>query len=584
HRIGVYILGAGVVNHKEGFRGVHVVTQLDQPGRDAVQAVAAIRAALASGEPLQHGCLPSSAPLHLDEGLWACSLAFSALKSTQHRVEDKRVWVFTDDAAPGGGDGEGLPALLRRSEHLRENQTTVYLYPFTDFLEPGAAGAGPDTLQGTSFDMRQWAPILRANLDIADSDGDCVLDALDQRVFAQARGGGGAGEALAEDMRSRLHKKRVYAKLPLVLPTGQELALGVYKNVAKARKPSAVKVRSGAYDVPVKSSTRYVCRDTGRSLGASDMGKVACLGATEVELEPDTVRAVKTLSKPGLALLGTRALSSVPLEHTVEAPLFVFPHEALVSGSTAAFIALHRALVAQERVGIVRFVPREGAPPVLAALVPAHERVDVDSRRQVEPAGMYIVRLPFADDIRLNVPVPDTPAAVSDASVQAAEALIQRLSLPAFHPSQSDNPVLQKWFSSTEALALGQERTWNEEQDLLRPDTAALEGAAEQFAEWQAAVAADAGEGLPPPSLAVGGVKRSQAAAGASGEAAGSQGKRARVDSVDAPDHAAVVAQHAAGKLSKYTVPLLKAILKRMGAPTSGRKADLVQRLESLLA
>ncbi len=425
------------------------------------------------------------------------------------------------------------------------------------------------------------AQILTRN--VRSEDVDSQQEQLAERFYPQDMTGGVQG--LEEDIRTRLHRKRTYARLTLSLAPGMDLAVGVYLNIHPAKKPAARTLREGQYDVPLKSNSKYVCKDTGKALAAHDMSTVQSIGAQTVSMSREDMKQVKAIAEPGLVLLGFRDASCIKPWNSVRAPVFLFPQEQLIKGSNCAYTALHRQLLQKNKVGIARLVVRASAEPQLVALVPAPHVIDEDTGRSIEPNGIYAVTLPWADDVRAGMRVAATPVPVSDATVEAATAALDALTLPSFHPSQMENPVLQKWFAAAEALAIGEEVAWSPDQDLLQPDKEAFAGAAPLLKAFGDAFEADAA-GMPPLPCAAApkrasGTKRSRedAAAGAGGGSKRSRGG----DDEDAMSREDMLAAHGKGAVSKFKVAELKAYLKSQGLAVSGKKADLVARVEESL-
>ena len=89
---------------------------------------------------------------------------------------------------------------------------------------------------------------------------------------------------------------------------------------------------------------------------------------------------------------------------------FLYPDEERCVGSTAAFNALLTSMdeaVYDEAKGsepgvfaVCRLILRKSVEPRFVALVPQRERVDAVTSAQLQPPGMNVVFLPFADDLR----------------------------------------------------------------------------------------------------------------------------------------------------------------------------------------
>ncbi|KAB1668852.1 hypothetical protein ES319_1Z102300v1 [Gossypium barbadense] len=125
--------------------------------------------------------------------------------------------------------------------------------------------------------------------------------------------------------------------------------------------------------------------------------------------------------------------------------------------------------------------------PQLVALVAQDEITSAGA--QMEPPGMHMIYLPYADDIRDDEEIfPDTeedaPRADED-QIQKAAALIKRIYVKDFSAFQFANPALQRHYAVLQALALAEDdipetidETAPDEEGLTRP---AVVRAAEAF-------------------------------------------------------------------------------------------------------
>ncbi len=87
-------------------------------------------------------------------------------------------------------------------------------------------------------------------------------------------------------------------------------------------------------------------------------------------------KARKISAYAGLSLLGFKPASCLKPWHTWRQSNFVYPDERTMPGSTTAFIALHEAMLSQERVAICTYVRSRNAEPRLVALMAAQEVKD----------------------------------------------------------------------------------------------------------------------------------------------------------------------------------------------------------------
>lgn len=78
----------------------------------------------------------------------------------------------------------------------------------------------------------------------------------------------------------------------------------------------------------------------------------------------------------GLRLLGFKPLAALRDFHQVRNPSFLYPDEALQSGATTAFVALHECLLEGECFALCSFIRTRAAEPQLVALLPQQELRD----------------------------------------------------------------------------------------------------------------------------------------------------------------------------------------------------------------
>ncbi len=123
-----------------------------------------------------------------------------------------------------------------------------------------------------------------------------------------------------------------------------------------------------------------------------------------------------------------------------------------ISDSSRAFKALILAMIELKQCAICRLIPRRGVVARFVALVPQPEKAD-EQGGIIQPAGMWMVFLPFADDIR-KLKFEPTPIA-DDRLKLAAKKVVDKLTLPEL--PTIPNPALQKHYAVIQAVAL-QER------------------------------------------------------------------------------------------------------------------------------
>lgn len=170
--------------------------------------------------------------------------------------------------------------------------------------------------------------------------------------------------------------------------------------------------------------------------------------------------------------------------------------------------------------------------------------------------------------------------ACSRADIAAAAAVVNTLTMPlpfaALEPGVS-NPSMQQFYLTLEALALGERSSgWDDGvHDTSRPQS---EEQKEFAAAELAALAAALGTAR---SAGTGPAAKGRAPAGAA-----AAGKHARAADPDADAADAGIdweAELATGRIEKHTMDELKAFLRAHHLPVSGKKAELVDRVQAEL-
>ncbi|CAN0117462.1 unnamed protein product, partial [Ectocarpus sp. 8 AP-2014] len=275
--------------------------------------------------------------------------------------------------------------------------------------------------------------------------------------------------------------------------------------------------------------------------------------------------------------LGFRPNSTLRPDFNIRSPYFLYPDEESTTGSAKAFIALHAAMVDKRVYALARFTRAAGAAPRMVALLPQEEVVE--DGEQLQPGGFNTVVLPFADEVR-EAKAPqtsdgDVKLEVNEGGVSAAEGVVKALKLESFDFRKFENPVLQRHYAALQALALSEEEiSWDPEKDdrTRRPDEKGLDAAGGPvLEEFKVSYGGDQEDDVP-----AAGAKRS---AGGSGE--GSGAKRVKTEG----DASKINWQEelAKGQIDRFTVPTLKSFLKTRGISATGKKGDLVARVQQAL-
>uniref|UniRef100_A0A7S1X7R0 SAP domain-containing protein n=1 Tax=Tetraselmis chuii TaxID=63592 RepID=A0A7S1X7R0_9CHLO len=485
-------------------------------------------------------------PEALKNALWACSQMFS--KRTSAAKVAKKVWVFTDDDLESAQGNTSLRSgVISRVKDLSERQITVELFPIA--------------ADGGSFNMSHlWKEVLQL---ASDEDAEEVVHCVAGKV----------GE-LTQAVFQKAAKKRPLRSLRWTLVGDVTIAVQLFAMVAKHSKPSAHHLEARTNEAVVAESA-LVCQDTGMQL-QSVAKKYLPVRGEKIVMDFAEFQASKNAATgaggAGLLLLGFNSREAIKDYHQLRSAYFVYPHEKAIPGSKATFIALHAKMIAMKKVAIVRYQRAESSDPCLAALLPQWEELMEDEEGQtvqLRPPGLHLVTLPFADEIRHAEDHAQFAAVVVKAdapAVSCAESVIEELSIPdpEFSSTTIQNPALQHYYTVLHALALEEpadptqmelrDSTMYTVEESLRMEGQSQRGCVEAMQRFKKEVFGP--EGSAEQSTAAG-KKRTASQALGKGEASGG------------PRH--------------WTVALLRNYCIEHGLSGSGKKADLVERVENAM-
>eukprot|EP01012_Entosiphon_sulcatum_P028877 TRINITY_DN3503_c0_g1_i1.p1 TRINITY_DN3503_c0_g1~~TRINITY_DN3503_c0_g1_i1.p1 ORF type:complete len:719 (-),score=114.09 TRINITY_DN3503_c0_g1_i1:1235-3367(-) len=371
-------------------------------------------------------------------------------------------------------------------------------------------------------------------------------------------------------VRKRAAKKRAQGSFNIVLAPGPdgrglELAVELYNPIMRATNAKYALVDADT-NLPIKVESRLLCAETGAELGEEDLEYYVEYGGTRVTFDREEVRKIKTqFGGPGLKLLGFKDARRLKVYHNDTHSSFIYPNEKAIKGSAKLFWALHIKMRELGKIAIGMLIPRNNAQPRFVALLPQAEVLD-PSGGQVEPPGMVVIDLPFADDLReLNL---DTVTPASDPQIQAAKKVISRLTIE-YDPNEFENPALQRHYSALQALAL-EHPTVEEKEDLTEPDLAGMGFHSAAIDSFRKLVYPEDYD----PRTSAAPEKRKW-----EGEAGAAKKPRAEVEI----GHIDFVSLAATDRLENCTQAELKEYCRAKGLTVSGKKAELGRRIKDYL-
>ncbi|KWU42341.1 Ku DNA-binding complex, Ku70 subunit [Rhodotorula sp. JG-1b] len=388
-------------------------------------------------------------------------------------------------------------------------------------------------------------------------------------------------DGMVTSLRTKETAKRVAFKVPFVL--GKELSIGItgYNMIGEETRKLPVKVdlNTSAGDEIIRK-TVYKDTDTGTEIDPKrDIKKFYQVGKDDIATgttsakiffsEAD-VRKVKTLGRPpSLKLLGFKPRKGyLRFEETVKHSYFIYPDEERYTGSTRTFAALHKSMLKKEVVGFASFLARSNSRPQVVLLLPQEEKLHPNGVVAV-PGGIHLCQLPFVDDVRdhnltssvsiVHPPDPETGEESEQPEIDTAKKIIKHYS-KTYNPESYPNPALNYFYDTLAAVALDEDIP--QPEDNTRP-------AYETIEKRIGHLIRDLRKQIPQDQIDPTRVQTST--------------KKRVVKAEQAPIDLDAVNEFVAefqARGVKLKVDELKAGLRVMGLPTTGKKADLVDRIQ----
>ncbi|KAL2653061.1 hypothetical protein R1flu_021189 [Riccia fluitans] len=357
----------------------------------------------------------------------------------------KRIYIFTNNDDPLENTNPLVKADLRRTTIQRAKDAQdlgigVELYPFNR--------------PGEQFNVN----IFYSEMIQLDENDEVGFMTNASNRFAD----------LADQMRKKMFKKRVVRKMMLTITKGVEISLRSYAMIRPATTSRSIWLDSKT-NTPLKIERSYICADTG-ALMAGPIKRYQEYSGKKVLLNTDEIVEVKKITNVQLQLVGFKPLECLRDYYNLRPPTFLYPDDEAISGSTCAFIALHRSMINLQKFAVAFYGGT--ANPQLVALVAQEEETD-DTGSQLQPPGMNMIYLPYADDIRpaekYHADNINHPKRAEEGQISRAVTLMRKLDLKDFTVYQIQNPALQRHYAILQALALEEEEL-PEVKDETQPD------------------------------------------------------------------------------------------------------------------
>ncbi|KAH7076132.1 ATP-dependent DNA helicase II subunit 1 [Paraphoma chrysanthemicola] len=568
--MGILLFGTEQTDLKDGdstFQHCYLLADLDVP---SAQDVKRLRDLVENETEADQILKPATDGASIATVLFCANQIFT---TKAPNFSSRRLFLVTDNDYPVRVKTDKDTAVTRARD-LYDLGCTIDLFPISQ----------PDH----NFDRARFYDDLVYPTSPSDPDAPAAVTSTTK--IAKSGEGITLLKQLLASINSKATARRALFTLPLEL--GPDLRIGVkgYILIKRQEHVKSCYVWVGG-DKPqiVTSSTSHMADDTARVVEKTELRKAYKFGGDAITFTPDEiVRIRQAFGDPVIRIIGFKPMSSLPIWANTNKATFIYPSETDFIGSTRVFSALQQKLLKSKKMGLVWMIARRNASPVLCALVPAEEKINDDGEQSMPP-GMWLIPLPFADDIRKFPEQAGEVLKTTDELTDKMRVIIEQLQLPkgVYDPSRYPNPDLQWFYRILQAMALDEELP-EKPDDKTVPRYKQIDKRCGEYIvaygkEFEVAFAQVARAAVP---------LRGKAAA-----------KRASVDPDEKPapkrvkkepkvkeengeeeltDQQMADINHK-GQISKQTVAVLKDFLSHRGQATSGKKAELVERVQEYL-
>ncbi|KAL9580367.1 MAG: hypothetical protein Q9212_004534 [Teloschistes hypoglaucus] len=545
----------------------YLLNDLDIP---AAEDVKALKNLVEDEDEFNELIVPSDEKVAMANVLFCANQIFT---TKAPNFSSRRLFIVTNEDDPHGDDKTAKSSAAVRAKDLYDLGVIIELFPISK----------PDR----EFDKRKFyddivynqlptdpeapAPLSAATKPSSTSDGISLLSSLLSNINSKA-----------------VARRALFSNLPLELGPGLQISVKGFIIIKRQEPKRSCYVYLADEKAQIASGvTTQMAEESARTVQKVEIKKAYKFGGAQILFSPEEISELRNFGDPIIRIIGFKPMSMLPVWANLKPATFIYPSEENFVGSTRVFSALWQKLLSSKKIGIAWFIARKNAAPVLAALYPsssstttaADEETNSPDYQSNMPQGLYLIPLPYADDIRQN---PETTHVIRapNSLTDRMRTVIGQLQLPKarFDPAKYPNPALQWHYRILQAMALEEDLPERAEDKTVPRYKAIDKRAGEYVLDWGREL-----EELHRAWVKEGGAGGTAGKRGADDDDEG-DGKRKKVkveakeeEVIDDKEMRKMVDRGTVGKLK---VGVLKAWVLGKGMDGKGKKDELVERVE----
>ena len=557
------------------FPHCYILTELDVPEAEDVKALKKLLEDASSGE--ETILKPSETPVSMSNVLFCANQIFT---TKAPNFSSRRLFLVTNNDNPHASDKALRSSAAVRAKDLYDLGVTIELFPISSpdhkfdtklFYDDIIYRSSPSDPDAPSYNPSALFITDQIELMSGNQDGITLLQSLISSVSSKST-----------------PLRTLFSSVPLELAPGFRISLKGYLLYKRQQPARSCYIYLGS-DRPqiAKGSTTQLADESQRIVEKSEVRKAYSFGGEQIMFTPEEVKELRNFGEPIIRLVGFKPASMLPTWANIKHATFLYPSEDDFIGSTRVFSALHQKLVKSDLMALTWFIARRNAAPVFAALLPTLNSPEDDRMLKLAgvsptgcPQGLHLIPLPFADDIRQNPPMPrgTDPLRAPDSLTDLMRNVIQQLTLPKgiYDPGRSPHPSLQWHYRILQALALDEDLPQKGE-DKTKPKYRQIDKrVGNEVTDWGVELDKVYKEHVADNPTTVGSVLSKRPA---NGDGGGSS-KRLKTEAGSGSSDGEMKKLFERGQLSQLTVQVLKDWCTAKRLPISGKKAEIVERIE----
>ncbi|KAL8894906.1 MAG: hypothetical protein Q9192_003974, partial [Flavoplaca navasiana] len=386
----------------------YLLTDLDIPSAEDVKA---LKTLVEDEDEFGKLMVPAKQDVSMANLLFCANQIFT---TKAPNFSSRRLFIVTDNDDPHADEKAAKSSAAVRAKDLYDLGVLIELFPISR----------PDR----EFDKRKFYDDIVYNQVSTDPEAPAPISGPTKASAT------GDGISLLNSLLSNINSKAVarralFSNLPLEIGPGFRISVKGFI-IFKRQEPkrSCYVYLAGETAQIATGVTTELASDTARTVEKVEIKKAYKFGGEQILFTPEEISSLRNFGEPCIRILGFKPMSMLPLWANMRPPTFIYPSEEDYIGSTRVFAALHAKLLSSRKIGITWFIARKNAAPVLAALYPGPESLD-ENGLQIMPPGLWLIPLPYADDIRQN-PEMTTLIRAPEPLIDRMRLVIQQLQLP----------------------------------------------------------------------------------------------------------------------------------------------------------